>query len=175
MEAVFILYTGTSHDYNEFDAKRFMFASPEMLLVANSFKDCKKHVKTLLGNKNSFDQYEEVLFDGSVDNNSLIFKSKNLDEENFDKVFWVSYTPINNLLSKFVPKEKKNLFALYVAPLDKSYKVLIGVTDSFINLQKLVEESSGLKISVKFNAKLDKENILLTTEQAIYYCQSLQN
>jgi hypothetical protein len=168
MEAVFILYTGTLHDYNEFDAKRFMFASPEILKVANTFKECKKYAKTLIDESH----FEEILFDGTVDNNSLIFKSKDAAD---DKVYWVTYTPTNTLLTTFIPKEKKNLFSLYVGPLDKSYKVLIGVADSFISLQKLVTESSKINVNVKYLNKVDKDNVLLTTDQAIYWCQNISN
>lgn len=141
--------------------------SPYIDFLHTHFKydECKKYVEKNFDIK----EYDEVLFDGSVNDITTIYQSSS-------NVFWVIRVPVNHRIAK-VYSQKNNLinvkgkFLVFVSDIDKENKILLGVADSYANVQYIVEQSCGMRITITEHT--EPEYILLINEKTVYYMVSV--
>jgi hypothetical protein len=117
------------------------YASQVEFVTTNSkYKECKDFVRKNIDTS----IYKEVLFDGSL-NNIFIMYQNDID------VYWCFPIPINKLITSYYPSKNDNIFkkakfTIFLKVNDT--KILIGISDSYYQAQKLIEASCSEKINI---------------------------
>jgi hypothetical protein len=111
----------------------------EFVTTSSKYHECKDFVRKTIDTT----IYKEVLFDGSL-NNIFVMYQNDID------AYWCIPAPVNKLITSYFPNKNDNIFkkAKYTIFLKvDTTKILIGITDSYYQAQKLIELSCGEKVN----------------------------
>jgi len=149
---------------NEFDIiPNFIAPNVDFIYTGAKFKDCKDYLKKNI----DVSKFEEVLFDGSIDDVSVVF-------QNTDIMYWIIRVPVNRFLTSYVPHKNevhlnKGNFIVFVQAKNNSHKIFLGIANTVGNIFNIVRKSmeSGNLICNKLNLD-DKEGVIFENEFVVY-------
>ena len=135
--------------------------APQLEFVTSSakFQDCKTYIKKNI----DITSYKEILYDGSLNDIFVMYKNE-VD------AYWAIRIPLNRMVTSYYPNKnesvyKKAKFIVFLKAGDA--KVLVGITDCYFQVQKLIESSCGQKIAID-TIPNDKE------EHKIHSCNGVE-
>lgn len=131
----------------------------EYVTASYKFKECKDFVKKIV----NVSDYKEILFDGSMNSIFVLF-------QNDIESFWSVRIGLNKMITSYYPskhdnKYKKVNYAVFIHHNDS--KVLIGIADTFFQVQKLIETSCGSTVII--DSHNDRDETVIHSNDGVKY------